>query len=254
LDVLIEVNNVRKVYYIGSLLNRKPVKAVDGVSLKVEEGRTHCIVGESGSGKSTLARIMALIEEPTAGSLKVFGVDSTKYFRRDLSNDSHNFIRKNIQIVFQDPYSSLNPRKKIRDILTKPFKIHKINYNEDDLRKLLIDVGLEPPEDYLDKYPHQLSGGERQRVAIARALALNPEVLILDEPFAHIDPKGAVDLVRLLNNLDINTLVLSEHKLRYLTNITDRVVVLRDGNVAYTGSLVNAPKDPDIEWPLSMLR
>jgi oligopeptide/dipeptide ABC transporter ATP-binding protein len=238
LGVLIEVNNVRKVYYIGSLLNRRPVKAVDGVSLKVEEGRTHCIVGESGSGKSTLARIMALIEEPTAGSLNVFGVDSTKYFRKGLRSDERNFIRKNIQIVFQDPYSSLNPRKKVRDILAKPFKIHKINCNEDDLKKLLDDVGLEPPEDYLDKYPHQLSGGERQRVAIARALALLPKVIILDEPTAALDMSIKAQILDLLVKLKKQynlTYVLISHEVPILTNICDDVTVMYYGKVVESG-------------------
>ena len=194
------------------------------------------ITGRTGSGKTTLLRVMSGV------ALKVYGGE----LRGEVLVEGRvAYVPQEFDLYILMP----TPREELTYILSS----QKLSLNDVEVRIKEISELLGIKE-LLDRKVVKLSMGERQRVAIASALALNPEVLILDEPFAHIDPKGAVDLVRLLNNLDINTLVLSEHKLRYLTNITDRVVVLRDGNVAYTGSLVNAPKDPDIEWPLSMLR
>ncbi len=206
-----------------------------GVNLSVRCEKV-VITGRTGSGKTTLLRVMSGV------ALKVYGGE----LRGEVLVEGRvAYVPQEFDLYILMP----TPREELTYILSS----QKLSLNDVEVRIKEISELLGIKE-LLDRKVVKLSMGERQRVAIASALALNPEVLILDEPFAHIDPKGAVDLVRLLNNLDINTLVLSEHKLRYLTNITDRVVVLRDGNVAYTGSLVNAPKDPDIEWPLSMLR
>jgi len=206
-----------------------------GVNLSVRCEKV-VITGRTGSGKTTLLRVMSGV------ALKVYGGE----LRGEVLVEGRvAYVPQEFDLYILMP----TPREELTYILSS----QKLSLNDVEVRIKEISELLGIKE-LLDRKVVKLSMGERQRVAIASALALNPEVLILDEPFAHIDPKGAVDLVRLLNNLDINTLVLSEHKLRYLTNITDRVVVLRDGTVAYTGSLVNAPKDPDIEWPLSMLR
>lgn len=234
MDILIECKNIKKTYYVGGLLNRRPVRALNEVSLEVEEGRTHCIVGESGSGKTTLARIIALIERPDEGSVKVFGHDALKYFEGDLEEGVRKFIRRNIQMVFQDPYSSLNPRKKVADILAKPFKVYNINYDKERIKELLSSVGLTPPEYYLDKYPHQLSGGQRQRVTIARALALLPKIIILDEPTAALDMTIKEQILNLLINLKKNyniTYVLISHEVPIITNICDDITVMYHGNV-----------------------
>jgi len=206
-----------------------------GVNLSVG-GEKIVITGRTGSGKTTLLRVMSGV------ALKVYGGE----LRGEV------LVEGRVAYVPQefDLYILMStPREELTYILSS----QKLSLNDVEVRIKEISELLGIKE-LLDRKVVKLSMGERQRVAIASAIALNPEVLILDEPFAHIDPKGAVDLVRLLNNLDVDTLVISEHKLRYLTNITDRVVVLQDGVVAYTGSLVNAPKDPDIEWPLNMLR
>lgn len=234
MTVLINGKNIRKSYHVGSLFSRKIIMALRGVSIEVEEGRTHCIVGESGSGKSTLARIMALIERPDQGSLRVFGYDSLKYHKGELSAETIRFIRKNIQMVFQDPYSSLNPRKKVKEILTQPLKVHGIEYDEDKIKELLNSVGLKPPEDFLNKYPHQLSGGQRQRVTIARALSLLPKVIILDEPTAALDmtvKEQVLNLLIELKNTYNLTYVLISHEVPIIAKICDDITVLYHGNV-----------------------
>ncbi|MEM2376313.1 MAG: ATP-binding cassette domain-containing protein [Sulfolobales archaeon] len=231
---LIDGKDISKTYYVGSLFSKKAIKALKGVSIKVEEGRTHCIVGESGSGKSTLARIMALIERPDHGVLNIFGYDSSKYYNGDLEVETIKFIRRNIQMVFQDPYSSLNPRKRVKEILTKPFKVYGTAYSEDVIRDLLRNVGLEPPEEFLDKYPHQLSGGQRQRITIARALSLLPKIIILDEPTAALDMTIKEQIMNLLMELKVKynlTYVLISHEVPIITRVCDDVTVLYHGKV-----------------------
>ncbi|MCX8186596.1 MAG: ATP-binding cassette domain-containing protein [Sulfolobales archaeon] len=234
MTVLIEGKDIKKTYYVGHLFNKKSIKALKGVSIKVKEGKTHCIVGESGSGKSTLARIAALIEQPDDGFLNVLGVDALKYHKGDLDSNTARYIRKNIQMVFQDPYSSLNPRSRIKDILEKPFKVYGINFDENKIKELLISVGLEPPEDYLSKYPHQLSGGQRQRVTIARALSLLPKVIILDEPTAALDMTNKAQILQLLIDLKKMyslTYVIISHEVPIITKVCDDITVLYHGKV-----------------------
>jgi energy-coupling factor transporter ATP-binding protein EcfA2 len=206
-----------------------------GVNLSVGSERV-VITGRTGSGKTTLLRVMSGV------ALKVYGGE----LRGEVLIEGRvAYVPQEFDLYILMP----TPREELTYILSA--QNLGLNDVEVRIREISELLGI---KELLDRRVVKLSMGERQRVAIASAIALNPEILILDEPFAHIDPKGAVDLVRLLSNLGVSTLVISEHKLRYLANIIDRVVVLLDGTVVYSGSLEGAPKDPDIEWPLSMLR
>ncbi|MCS6784933.1 MAG: dipeptide/oligopeptide/nickel ABC transporter ATP-binding protein, partial [Candidatus Caldarchaeum sp.] len=167
------------------------VRAVDGVSFEVHEGRNLAIVGESGSGKTTLGRMICRLLKPTSGriilnSRNIYSYDSLEY-------------AKLVQPIFQDPYSALNPWKKIRQILEAPFKIHRINFGERDLVELLDKVGLN--KDFLNRYPHELSGGQRQRIVIARALALQPRLIVADEPVSGLDVTVQAQIIHLLKQI-----------------------------------------------------
>jgi len=178
-------NNLRRVYPIGKGLLRKPdlLQAVGGVSFSVQAGKTLAIVGESGCGKSTLARMITLIEAPTAGNLELGGIDVVNAS----AHDKH-ALRQKVQLVFQNPYGSLNPRKRIGQILEAPLEINTdltAQQRAEKARAMLALVGLRP--EHYDRYPHMFSGGQRQRIAIARALMLNPSLVVADEPVSALD-------------------------------------------------------------------
>ncbi len=244
----IYAENVKKYYTVKlSFTRRAELKAVDGVSLVVEEGESHCIVGESGSGKTTISKLILGLEMPTEGTLKFFGEDLTEILR-DRSKLKR--FRRSIQAVFQDPYSSLNPRKNVREVLEKPFKVHKIAHDLSTITGLLTDVGLEPPEEFLERYVHQISGGQRQRVCIARALALKPKIVILDEPTAALDVTVKAQILNLMLELKRKyrlTYVIISHELPLLRGIADRVTVMYAGKVIEQGPaeiIFNEPKHP----------
>jgi len=205
-----------------------------GINLSIKNERV-LITGRTGSGKTTLLRVLSGI------ALKVYGGE----LRGEV------VVKGRVAYVPQefDLYILMpTPREELTYILST----QKLSINDIEAKIKEISELLEIKE-LLDKKVVKLSMGQRQRVAVASALVLDPEILILDEPFAHIDPKGAIELVRLLSKLRVDILIISEHKLHYLTNIIDKVILLRDGVIAYVGSLEDVPKDPDIEWPLSML-
>uniref|UniRef100_UPI0003617131 ATP-binding cassette domain-containing protein n=1 Tax=Streptomyces xiaopingdaonensis TaxID=1565415 RepID=UPI0003617131 len=187
-EPILEVRDLAKHFPLtrGILFKRQvgAVKAVDGVSFDLYAGETLGVVGESGCGKSTVAKLLMNLEEPTAGTIRYKGEDITK-----LSGRALKAVRRNIQMVFQDPYTSLNPRMTVGDIIAEPYDIHPEAAPKGDRRKrvqeLLDVVGLNP--EYVNRYPHQFSGGQRQRIGIARGLALNPEVIICDEPVSALD-------------------------------------------------------------------
>lgn len=233
---LMHIKDVKKYYQVSKGLGKKVlIKAVDGVSFEIRCNFTYCIVGESGSGKSTLGKLVAYLEHPDEGSIEYEGEELSKV-KKD--KRKWKLFRRNVQMVFQDPYSTLNPRKTIRYILSKPFKVHNISYTGNDLKNLLLEVGLDPPSFYLDKYPHELSGGERQRVAIARALSLKPKIIVLDEPTSALDVTIKSQILDLLNKIQKEekvTYILISHELPFLKSIRGHIMVMYSGKIVEEG-------------------
>lgn len=286
---LIETNNLKKYFPIkGGILKRKvgEVKAVDGINLEIKKGETFGLVGESGCGKTTIGKTIIRLLEPTAGNifydvseekkeqimrLQRENKDSKKLKKLRKENDSAKFsskklkeMRKKMQIVFQDPSTSLNPRMIVKDIIGEPLKIH--NY-EGNIRKrvikLLKEVGL--TEDHLYRYPHEFSGGQKQRIAIARALAVNPELIVLDEPTSALDVSVQAQILNLLKDLqeELNlTYIFITHDIQVSEYMSDRIAVMYLGKKVeeassqkileepkhpYTQALLSANPEPDPE-------
>ena len=242
---VLEAKNLKRDYHIpGSMFKAgKTVHAVKGVSFKVEEGKTLAIVGESGCGKSTLARMVTMIDPITEGEMLIDGR------KVDIASEPLTAeMRSKVQIVFQNPYGSLNPRKKIGDILTEPLVINtKIPAGErrDRAMAMLKKVGLE--EKHYGRYPHMFSGGQRQRVAIARALMLNPRLLVLDEPVSALDLSVQAQVLNLLADLQDEfglTYVFISHDLSVVRHIADDVMVMYFGEAVEYGSRDQVFDDP----------
>lgn len=211
------------------------IKAVDNVSFEVEEGSTVGLVGESGSGKSTVARALLRLTPVTAGSASYRGQDILSLSERDFRP-----LRKEMQMVFQDPIGSLNPRMTVESILAEPLQIHFKEKNRSERRdisaSLLVKVGL--PEDSLQRYPHEFSGGQRQRIGIARALAVQPKFLICDEPVSALDVSVQAQILNLLKDLQEEfqlTLLFIAHDLAVVRHMSDRIVVMHHGKVVEQG-------------------
>ncbi|MDE1853986.1 MAG: ABC transporter ATP-binding protein [Thaumarchaeota archaeon] len=234
---ILEVQDLRKHYPVrGGLLNRVAgvIRAVDGVSIAVEEGTTYGIAGESGSGKSTLCMCIARLLEPTSGKLIFEGEDYTKARRGPLKK-----MRSKIQIVFQNPISSLDPQMSVKRTVLEPAKAQGLieGDGEQKAKDLLAMVGLPPSA--LSKYPHELSGGMSQRVAIARSLSVSPSLLILDEPTSALDASVQAQVLNLFNKLQSElgiTYVLVSHDLSVIGHMCDRVAVMYAGKVVEAGS------------------
>ncbi|MER7197546.1 peptide ABC transporter ATP-binding protein [Streptomyces sp. CB01635] len=239
-EPILEVSGLVKHYPLtqGILFKKQvgAVKAVDGVDFVLGEGETLGIVGESGCGKSTVARMLVNLERPTAGQIKYRGEDITK-----LSGRALKAVRRNIQMVFQDPYTSLNPRMTVGDIIGEPYEIHPEVAPKGDRRRKVQDlldvVGLNP--EYINRYPHQFSGGQRQRIGIARGLALRPEIIVADEPVSALDVSVQAQVINLLDSLQNEfdlSYVFIAHDLSIVRHISDRVGVMYLGRIVETGT------------------
>jgi peptide/nickel transport system ATP-binding protein/oligopeptide transport system ATP-binding protein len=261
---LIELRNVKKYFPIkqGLLISREvgAVKAVDDVSLSVKRGETLGIVGETGCGKSTTARLIVKLLERTSGEILFEGRDIATY-----RGDELKALRRQMQMIFQDPYSSLNPRKTVGSIIAEPFAIHKLltgsGERKQRVQELMDRVGLNP--EHYNRYPHEFSGGQRQRIGVARAIALEPTVLVADEPVSALDVSIQAQVLNLLRDLQREmglTLIFIAHDLSVVRHMCDRVAVMYLGKVVeladnedlysfprhpYTGALLSAVPVPE---------
>ena len=263
-EELIKVQALTKYFPIrGGLLSRVigHVKAVDGVSFEVVKGETLGLVGESGCGKTTVGKTILRLIEPTSGEILYKRQDITKLTRGQFRK-----IRKNMQMVFQDPFLSLNPRMSVRQIVREPLQVNRVASSEDleeRVRHLVELVGLNP--DHLNRYPHEFSGGQRQRIGVARALALNPEFVVLDEPTSALDVSVQAQILNLLTELQKKlglTFLFISHDLSVVRQMSNRISVMYLGKIAetgpttemlshpyhpYTQALFSAVLDPDPE-------
>ena len=246
---MLEAKAVSKTYQVSDPARRwgkKELAAVSEVSLRVEEGRTLGVVGESGCGKSTLARLLTLLLDPDSGDVLFEGRSARKFSRADSKQ-----FRRYVQIVFQDPLSSLDPKMRVAEILGEPFEIHREIRTADRRTaagELLERVGL--PSDFLGRFPHELSGGERQRISIARAIALGPKVLVCDEAVSSLDVLVQAEILNLLLKMQkengLSYLFIS-HDMRIVHHMSDRVAVMKEGRIVEEGDareVFSAPKHP----------
>ena len=249
-EALVEVRELVKHFPIRQgLLQRQvgAVRAVDGVSFDVLRGETLGIVGESGCGKSTTARLVLRLMDPTSGSVKFQGQEISTIKGAELKA-----LRRGMQMIFQDPYSSLNPRKTVGTIISEPFAIHHLATGEGERKRTVQDlmdrVGLNP--EHYNRYPHEFSGGQRQRIGVARALALSPKLIICDEPVSALDVSIQAQILNLLEGLqkDFNlTYLFISHDLSVVRHISDRIAVMYLGHIVEIGSaeeLYDNPKHP----------
>jgi len=259
-EIIIEVKNLKKYFPIkrGIILSKHvgDVKAVDDVSFYIRKGETLGLVGESGCGKSTVARTIIRLLEPTDGQIIFDGIDITKLSNKDLRK-----IRKDMQIIFQDPYSSLNPRMTVSEIIGEPLEVHGIVRNSQEKEKrvqeLLELVGLAPY--HATRYPHEFSGGQRQRIGIARALALNPKFIVADEPTSALDVSIRSQIINLMQDLQKEfklTYLFISHDLAVIRHICDRIAVMYLGKIveiANNDDLYNSPLHPYTQALLSAI-
>ncbi|MFJ1575773.1 ABC transporter ATP-binding protein [Streptomyces sp. NPDC088147] len=256
-EPLLEVRDLVKHYPLTrGILFRKQigaVRAVDGVSFALAAGETLGIVGESGCGKSTVAKLVVNLERPTSGAIRYKGEDITR-----LSGRALKAVRRNIQMVFQDPYTSLNPRMTVGDIIGEPYEIHPEVAPKGDRRRkvqeLLDVVGLNP--EYINRYPHQFSGGQRQRIGIARGLALRPEIIVADEPVSALDVSVQAQVINLMERLQDEfglSYVFIAHDLSIVRHISDRVGVMYLGRLAEIGSDAEIYEHPTHPYTQALL-
>jgi oligopeptide transport system ATP-binding protein len=249
-EPLLKVTDLVKHFPIkrGLLFDREvdQVRAVDGVSFEVRKGETLGLVGESGSGKSTLCRAVLQLTKPTSGSVRFEGREIAGLSRREMRP-----LRREMQMIFQDPYASLNPRKRIGQIVGEPLRLQGVARGSElrgQVRELLDRVGLSV--EHYDRFPHEFSGGQRQRIGIARALALRPKLIFADEPVSALDVSIRAQIVNLLDDLQAElglTYVFVAHDISVVRHVSDRIAVMHDGKIVEEGPadrVCEQPHDP----------
>jgi oligopeptide/dipeptide ABC transporter ATP-binding protein len=255
----LEVQGLKKYFYAGrvGLFNRKPllVHAVDGVDLQLKRGETIALVGESGCGKSTLALTLMGLEKPTEGRIIFESKDITH-----ADHEQHKLLCQRIQMVFQDPYESLNPTQTIREIVAEPLQVHGLTTNRDEREvrviRALEDSGLKPADVYLHRYPHELSGGQRQRVVIAGALVLEPHLLLADEPVSMLDVSIRAEILNLLAELRQTrqiSIIFITHDLGTVGYFADRIAVMYLGRIVEIGPTHKVLKHPSHPYTKALL-
>lgn len=255
-DIILELKNIKKYFEphqsLTQALSQKkanPIKAIDGVSLKIRRGEIFGLIGESGSGKTTLGKTAMRLLTPSEGEIIFNGEDVTVCTKERAAQ-----YRRQVQMIFQDPYASMNPRFKIRDVLEEPLIIHKIKGTRQEKNEKIInalkEVKLNPPEEFMGRYPHMLSGGQRQRVATARTLILNPEIVIADEPVSMIDLSTRAEILHMMKDVQralTLTYLYITHDLSTARYFTDRIAVMYLGRIMEMGKaddVIDNPKHP----------
>jgi len=253
---LIDIQNLRKSFRkAGTLLQTisgklETVNAIDDVTLHIVKGEVLGLVGESGSGKTTLGRTILRLEEPDSGRVYVEGADFTAV--KDQSALKR--FRRKMQMVFQDPFDAINPRMKVKHVIEEPLQVHRIGTSEKErsqlITEVLEDVKITPPEDFLDRYPHELSGGQRQRIALARTLVLKPSFIVADEPVSMLDVSVRTGLLNLMLDLRRRynlTYLFITHDLAVAKYVCDRIAVMRLGKIVESGpalQVIHRPQHP----------
>ncbi len=255
-EKFLEVSGLKKYFDVGrsTLFSHqsRSLHAVDGVDFTLRHSEVIALVGESGCGKSTLALLLMGLEDPTEGTVMYEGRDITH-----LGDHQRKDLRRKIQMVFQDPYESLNPTQTIEEIVTEPLAVHGLTHERDErVKKAMEDAGLKPAEVYLKRYPHELSGGQRQRVVIAAALVLEPEIILADEPVSMLDVSIRAEIINLLAELRITrqiAVIFITHDLGSVGFFADRVAVMYLGRIVEIGTMLEVLEKPQHPYTKALI-